>query len=183
MLGKSSPNGQVLCCSLSDTHGIRNSEIVENWQRVRLKIRERKKSGVEKLERGTFRGVQRPGHRFHLDWPVIGLLEFDIGQLLYRPAQRLLPTGVDQVQVVVAGPTRRYLMEDRSMSDTRRTQSPTMRAASYKELACARPRPASKSARNRGTTDWLIDKLPLVRMTKTRSPGCTNWCILRQVLT
>ena len=32
-------------------------------------------------------------------------------------------------------------------------------------------------------TDWLIDRLPLVRMTKTRSPSLTKRYILRQTLT
>ena len=31
--------------------------------------------------------------------------------------------------------------------------------------------------------DWLIERLPLVRMTKTRSPSWTKRYILRQVLT
>ncbi len=31
--------------------------------------------------------------------------------------------------------------------------------------------------------DWLIDRLPLVRMTKTRSPSCTNRYIFRQTFT
>jgi hypothetical protein len=31
--------------------------------------------------------------------------------------------------------------------------------------------------------DWLIERLPLVRMTKTRSPSWTNRYILRQTFT
>ena len=32
-------------------------------------------------------------------------------------------------------------------------------------------------------TDWLMDRLPLVKITNTRSPGCTKRYILRQTLT
>src|SRR3954447_478403 len=69
------------------------------------------------------------------------------------------------------------------MSDTRRTCSPITRAASYSDGAIASPRPASKSRRSSVTTDCVSDRLPLASSTNTRSPGCSNTCILRQTLT
>ena len=49
--------------------------------------------------------------------------------------------------------------------------------------ADASPTPRSKSRHSRVTMLWVSDKLPLTSSTKTRSPGSTNVCILRQTFT
>ena len=49
--------------------------------------------------------------------------------------------------------------------------------------ATASPFPASKSRRSSVMIDWVSDNEPLVSTTNTRSPGCTNVCILRTVFT
>src|SRR5262249_39299821 len=71
----------------------------------------------------------------------------------------------------------------RSRSETRRTESPRTRAASYIVGALPRPRPWSKSRRRRVVTDWASDRLPEPRTMRTRSPSLTNRCILRVTLT
>src|ERR1700677_1444944 len=76
-----------------------------------------------------------------------------------------------------------FLSASRSRSETRRTQSPTMRAAAYMDSAFANPSPDAKSSRRRVITDWVRDRFPLVRMTKALSPGRTNVCILGHTFT
>ena len=70
-----------------------------------------------------------------------------------------------------------------SRSATDRTCSPTIRAASYMDEAEARPSPWSKSRRNNVRIDCEQERFPLVRSTKTRSPGSTIVCIFWQTLT
>ena len=47
--------------------------------------------------------------------------------------------------------------------------------------AQARPSPAANRALVMLTTDWLSDRLPLLRTTNARSPGCEKVCILRAI--
>ena len=69
------------------------------------------------------------------------------------------------------------------MSETRRTWSPTTRAASYIDPAVARPTPLSKSRRRSVMIDCEQDRLPEQSRTKQRSPGTTKVCIFWQMLT